>query len=306
MGRSRKSEDSVSSPAPRRSERIRKLAEEVQTPPPLLSPGPVSSLRKFQRKRNAGQQEEASIFDTPPPSHKKLKRKEVNAKKPSETKSLSPPLTLLCLPVEIQNRFLSYLDVSSMESLGQTCSHFDLLINGRFLTSLSLPLDTTFLQEVKETKALEKKPLLRLESSKPRESGSKEEDAGYGHFMAKFIDSKRSLKEYIITSQMSLLSLSRVREINLVAKDLRGEDLKHATTMVECFQTLDRIILRQMSSLGLLANISRLDIMIVEDDFCQTLLKEFIPSMTSLLELGITIGERKNRLICGRNIFDFN
>ena len=76
MGRSRKSEDSVSSPAPRRSERIRKLAEEVQTPPPLLSPAPVSSLRKFQRKRSAGQQEEASIFDTPPPSHKKLKRKE--------------------------------------------------------------------------------------------------------------------------------------------------------------------------------------------------------------------------------------
>jgi len=213
-----------------------------------------------------------------------------------ETKKLFPSPTLLTLPVEVQNRFLSYLDVTSIESLGRTCSHFDLLINGRFLTSLSLPLDHNFLQELTETNTLEKKPLLRLESNKPRESGNKEDDTWYGHFMAKFIDSKRSLKDYIIHSQMSLLSLSQVREIDLVAKGFRGEDLKNSTSMLECFQTLDRIILRQMSSLGHLANISRLDIMIVEDDFCQTLLKEFIPSLTNLLELGITIGERKNSL----------
>ena len=296
VGGSRKSEISLSTSAPRRSERIRKLAQEVQTPDQSPSSS-TSTLKKLPRKRNAQQKEEASIFETPPPSIKKQKRKQATSIKQLETKNLFPSPTLLTLPVEVQNRFLSYLDVTSIESLGRTCSHFDLLINGRFLTSLSLPLDHTFLQELTETNTLEKKPLLRLESNKPRESGNKEDDTWYGHFMAKFIDSKRSLKDYIIHSQMSLLSLSKVREIDLVAKGFRGEDLKNSTSMLECFQTLDRIILRQMSSLGHLANITRLDIMIVEDDFCQTLLKEFIPSLTNLLVLGITIGERKNRLI---------
>merc|ERR1719397_1893544 len=79
------------------------------------------------------------------------------------------PLTLLTLPYEVKDQLLKYLDIKSMEALSKTCSQFDLMINGRFLTSLNLPfvINEPFMTEVKETEVIEKKPLLRLEFQKP-------------------------------------------------------------------------------------------------------------------------------------------
>ena len=296
MGRPRKvevseSKQAVSTPVLRRSSRNKKVVEEVQDGDQGQSASPV--LRRSTRKRSAVQQGQMSIFETPPPSNKKQRKNGVITKKSKSDviKSLLPPPTLMSLPYEVQERLLRYLDVQSLESLGKTCSHFDLMIYGRFLTTLSLPMEREFLREVKETDTLEKKPLLRLACKKPMDGGNKEE--GDWHFMGKFVDSKRGLREYIIQSQMALLTLNKVREIDLVVAGFRAEDLE--SSMLECFQHFDMIILRQMSSLGMLENISRLEVMIVEDDFGRSLLKDFIPELTNLLELSITIGERKKR-----------
>jgi len=293
------SEEAQKPPQVLRSNRKRKAVEETQDQPSTSSP----VLRRSKRIRDAVQ--ETSIFDTPPPSSKKQnkikisvkkpavkKKSQVLAQKPVVMKSRQPPPTMMTLPYELQEKLLRYLDVAALESLSKTCSHFDLMINGRYLTSLGLPLDQVFLKEVAESTSLEKKPLLRLECKKPRE----EAPGDYEPFLSKFVDCKRSLREYIIHSQMALLSLHKVREIDLVAKDFRPEDLKNASGMLESYQAFDKIILRHMFSLGNLGNISRLDIMLVEEDFSQTMLKEFMPSFTNLLELNITIGERRNSL----------
>ena len=252
---------------------------------------PTPVLRRSLRLRNA-MKEESSIFETPPPSTKKPRKSRVTviqsvSSQITRTVSNTPPQTLMSIPYELQDYLFRYLDVEALEALSATCSHFDLMIKGRYLTSLSLPLDTVFLQELKATDTLEKKPLLRLECKKPRQD--KEDD-----FMSKFVDSQRSLREYIIHSQMALLSLNKVREIDLLAEDFRTEDLKKSSGMLECYQAFDKIILRQMLKLGNLKNISRLDIMILEEDFSQSVLKEFMPSFENLLEVNITIGERKN------------
>ena len=64
---------------------------------------------------------------------------------------------------------------------------------------------------------------------------------------------------------------------------------------MEVFKVMDMIILRQISSLGLLRNISRLDILILDLEFAKTVLEEFMPELTNLLEFGVFIAEPTSR-----------
>ena len=278
-----------SSLARRRSSKKRGAEQDVTaTVQPLTPP----DLRRSKRIRNSLQQQ-TSIFETPPSSSKKQSKRPVTAKKskPVLAENSGPPPTLMSLPYEVQLKLLSYLDVSSLESLAATSSQFDLLIHGRFLTSLAVPFDASFLQEIAATDTVQKKPLLRLQCIKPRGEG---EVGSVEHFMSTFVESKHGVREYILHSQMALLQLDQVREIDLVPRDISPEQMKNHP-MWDSFQDFDKIIMRQMSRLDILRNLSRLDIMIVDEDFSQTVLKEFMPKLTNLQEFSLTITERRAR-----------
>ena len=207
------------------------------------------------------------------------------------TKPRGPPPTLMSLPYSVQLKLLSYLDVSSLESLAATSSQFDLLIHGRYLTTINIPFDESFLQELAATDSIEKKPLLRLQCTKLRGKVGKD---GGEDFMSTFVESRHGLREYIIHSQMALLQLDKVREIDLVPRSLSQQHMKNHM-MWDSFQAFDKIILRQMSRLDILGNLSRLEIMIVDEDFSQTVLKEFMPKLKTLLEFRVTITETRSR-----------
>ena len=91
-------------------------------------------------------------------------------------------------------------NLQSLEALGKTCSHFDKMINGRYLTTLNLPFGEEFLNDIKESKIYEKKPVLKLQCKNP----------------LSMFDSSFKEKEYTIKYQLSLLNLSKVRELDLV------------------------------------------------------------------------------------------
>ena len=184
-------EESPSSPALRRSSRKRVAEEEiaVAASQPLSPP----ELRRSKRIRTSLQQQ-SSIFETPPASTKKQRRRKIATTKsvPVLTKNSGPPASLMSLPYEVLLKLLRYLDVESLENLGGTCSQFDLLIHGRFLTSLAIPFDESFLKEIAATDTLEKKPLLRLQCTKPRGGG---EVGSVQYFMNTFVESRHGVRE---------------------------------------------------------------------------------------------------------------
>ena len=106
---------------------------------------------------------------------------------------------------------MELFNFQSLEALGQTCSHFDLMINGRYLTTVSLPFDEGILTDIKESKIFEKKPVLRIQCKNVFKYHYSRDDP-----LSLFVDSDSAVKQYIIESQMSLLSLSKVRELDLV------------------------------------------------------------------------------------------
>ena len=128
----------------------------------------------------------------------------------------------------------------------------------------------------------QKKPLLRLESTKPNQ-------------LMWEMDPSAAL--YILEFQMGLLDLHQVREVYLVPNGIHPgiEDLWKSSGDMELFKVLDLILLRQMSALGNLRNISRLDILVLDEDLGQTVLEEFMPSLTNLIEFTIQIAEPKSR-----------
>ena len=98
-------------------------------------------------------------------SSKKLKKSP--ALSTSSYKAL--PKTLLELPLGVLERLQIFLDVSSLEKLGATCSFLHQLISGRNITTLDFPFSPTFVSELRRELVLEKKPLLRLRSVKETE-----------------------------------------------------------------------------------------------------------------------------------------
>ena len=85
------------------------------------------------------------------------------------------------------------------------------MINGRYLTTLNLPFGEEFLNDIKESKILEKKPVLRLQCKNVPHSPTLLQDP-----LSLFVDSSFELKQYTIESQLSLVYLSKVRELDLV------------------------------------------------------------------------------------------
>ena len=118
-------------------------------------------LRRSSRKRSIPPNL-SSVFTTPPPSSKK-------SRKASSLLSTNPVPTLVTLPSLVTRKLLLYLDVDALENLSATCSFFDNIIAGRFLTSINFPFSSEFTAELAATKLVEKKPLLKLKCKKSRD-----------------------------------------------------------------------------------------------------------------------------------------
>ena len=172
-------------------------------------------------------------------------------------------------------------NLQSLEALSQTCSHFDLMIKGRYLTTVDMPFDEDILKEIKETQLIEKKPVLKLRSkSLPGSDGL-------------FVDSSQAVKQYLLESQLSLLCLSQVREVDLVPDNILEEINYRSSGQWDCGQQFDQALLAQLASQDCLANISRLNILLCREDLARNLWKDFMPAMVNLVELNITVLERK-------------
>ena len=189
------------------------------------------------------------------------------------------------------------------------------MINGRYLTSVNLPFGDEFLNDIKESKILEKKPVLRLQCKNVPHSPTSPtllQDP-----LSLFVDSSFELQQYTIKSQLSLLYLSKVRELDLVPVNIKfcfffwlfntisislKDDIRDAvnmrsSAMWDCGQAFDLAILSELSSHGSLSNLFRLDILLSREDISRNLWKDFMPAMVNLVELNITVLERKAGLV---------
>ena len=160
------------------------------------------------------------------------------------------------------------------------------MINGRNLTTVNLPFGEGFLKEIKESQVFEKKPVLRLQCKSLL--GSLAEDP-----LHLFVDSSSGVKEYLLETQLTLLSLSKVREVDLIPANFQEEINQRSSSMWDCGQQFDQAILSQLAKQGSLGNISRLSVMLSREDISRNLWKDFMPAMVNLMELNITVLERK-------------
>ena len=244
----------------------------------------------------------SSVFDTPPASSKKAaKRKssrqvmtpKARRKKTTttddddsakastppvtvETRPTSAPATLVTLPDLVQEKLLQFLDVQSMENLSQTCRFYDQMIHGRFITTLNIPFDSQFLQEVTQANIIEKKPVLRLRSKKTGNLKMEEISVSPNAY--------NLILEQILRPQISVVSLDNLREIDLVPKELPLVGPSAIKTL-EAFIWEDKALLRQLSSLNYLSRVTKMDILLDQTVHIQ----EYLPYFSSLQEVGVTL-----------------
>jgi len=214
---------------------------------------------------------------------RKIRRKKICVQSScgSAQKSLStvilppPPLHLLDLPYNILESLLQYLDVSSLQALSTTCSFFSNLVSGGAIVSLDFPWSPSFTAELAETATIEKKPVYRLTSLKKDDTNVPDDEDVF--------------VEYFVSTQLALLSLKKLRELYLVPTHLQLQDGSTSTpaerARIASFVQFDKILLRQISSLGGLFNITRLEVLL--DRHCY--LDQFMQYLPNLLHLGMTI-----------------
>jgi len=192
----------------------------------------------------------------------------------------------------VTRKLLLYLDVDTLESLSETCSFFDSLIAGKFLTSINFPFCSKFTAELAATRLVEKKPLLKLKCKKSRDvlnlfSGIDEISRPTSiHKM--IVDSfhNNNLSEYMVHSQLSLLSLEKLREVDLVPESVWDEGGTRVIghRVLDSYSYFDAGLLRQMiSRMGSFCNVTRLNVMVTQSMYLQ----QFISEFPSLIELGL-------------------
>ena len=226
--------------------------------PPSGAAG-VSSQRKTKPKKRPLQS--SVLADLPlEPNRKQVKSTTVIA------------TTFLGLPFDVLDHLLGYLDVDSMEALGRTCSQMDLLINGRYLTSVELPFPKrgSFMKAIDSSEVIEKKPVLKV-------------------LCPRALDHEGVWKrKYQLDTHLRLLSLKRVREVDLLPSKIPEVPMNrfHMNWFDKEAEEYERIILDRLSNLGALRNISRLSIMFSNVTQGQYL-ESIMPAMTNLLELDL-------------------
>jgi len=216
-----------------------------------------------------------------------------SAKKSRKSQVLSPkpPHTLLTLPYCTISRLLLHLDVDSLENLSSTCCYFDQLIAGRFLPSIDFPLPVNIIKELMNTNHIEKKPLLKLRCKKSKEAIQIFPDDDYNNNVLAISIHKLicgldpGLTNYLVFSQMSFLSLHKVKEVDLVPDSVEQDGKFIGQKVVNSYRRFDVQLLKQISRHGSLSCVTRLDVLVDHNLF----LEQFMDQLPSLLELGLTI-----------------
>ena len=150
------------------------------------------------------------------------------------------------------------------------------MIHGRFITTLNLPFDSQFLQEVTQANIIEKKPVLRLRSKKTGNLKMEEISVSPNAY--------NLILEQILRPQISVVSLDNLREIDLVPKELPLVGPSAIKTL-EAFIWEDKALLRQLSSLNYLSRVTKMDILLDQTVHIQ----EYLPYFSSLQEVGVTL-----------------
>ena len=280
-------------------------------------------LRRSTRKRSKIME---NPFPTPPSTNKKKGKEKIpreSKKSKQEPHNLiltpKPPPTFLTLPDLVLKKLLLFMDVRSMENLSRTCSHFDLLINGNYLTSLSVPFDAHFMKELYQTNIIEKKPLLQLKCSKSRESFGHVFIDNYSTTESVFSDDRTihgrkvmlmsrmsvhnvvqedhnpDLTDYLILSQLSFIKLDKLREIDLLPEGVDGITIEPNTrySHYKSYQQFDYTLLNHLEVNCWLTNVSRLSILIFFDIDAIYIEDFFLPEkMPNLQELEVVAASR--------------
>ena len=196
--------------------------------------------------------------------------------------TVSSTACLTSLPNLVLSRLLQFLDVQSLESLSATCSMFDQLIAGQYLTSISIPFSHEFVSEMKTAKFIDKKPLLKLEIGKSKGICLQTMLRGYyaNGDLPQIVD-------YLMESQLSLLDLGQLREIDLVlntSSELACQDMVNITFFYV------NVLLHPTNRFRF-EHITRFHMMMDDDIF---FVLELVSEMTNLIELGLHIHVPKN------------
>jgi len=188
-----------------------------------------------------------------------------------------------------------YFDVDTLENLSATCSYFDLLISGRYLTSINFPFNVDFNAEVAATSNVEKKPLLKMRCKKSKDEfkifpDMPDEFSEPSSIHKIIVENCPDMTDYMVQSQLSLLSLENLREIDLVPDKIMDEGGIRAPSqrVMDSYSNFDSGLFRQISRFGSLSCVTRLDVLVDHNFY----LEQFMSQFPSLIELGLFITTR--------------
>ena len=268
-------------------------------------------LKRSKRLSHPEVIEDLKVFATPPPTDKKrtkgrprksLDRDGKSSRKVKVRKLLLPTVskpspTIFDIPQLAMEKILDLLDVKGIEALGQTCSFFDELICGNYITSLNFPIDASFIEAINSTKSLDKKPLLRLVCNKSKafindqtvvsSKKSTSLNAVRSASIQKIVSSANpETIEYLVYSQFSFLSLNQLRELDLRPEDFNSRLINHESSKtLENYKQLDMSILKNLQLADCLKNLTKLDIVLDNSFYAD----ECLDNLPNLRELGIVM-----------------
>jgi len=200
-------------------------------------------------------------------------------------------------PSSVQVASLTTLPfVDTLECLSKTCFYFDQLIAGKFLLSIDFPFPADLSADVAHSNKLEKKPLLKLRCKKTKGnmySSSNLLPNQIEPISMHSIITKNcpNLTDYVVHCQLSLLSLDKLRELDLVPEGISrregGSRMLDLKTM-QAYEKFDFRLLSQITRMGSLENVTRLDVVVDHNYY----LHHFLSNFPSLIQLGLNIIER--------------
>jgi len=186
-------------------------------------------------------------------------------------------LQLVQMPALVLRRMMHFLDVTSLENLAATCDFLHKLVTTRGVTTLNIPFSNKFIAELNAVKTFHKKQVFRLRSLK-------EDDTCVPDDEAVFV-------EYMISSQLALVDLKKLREVELMPKTLesQGQVERATNSRLAVFVDFDRVLMKRLDQLGCLTNLTRLEVLVDK----QCYLEEHMPHLTNLIKLGLTVTSLK-------------
>jgi len=212
------------------------------------------------------------------------------------SKSTTDEPTLLSFPQNVIETIFLYLDVGTLEIMCKTCSYFDQMINGKYITSINFPFSEDFIKEIADTDSVEKKPLLKLICKKPRDVMNVYQNQNSSYLSQAsvhqiIVETPSRAMNYVVISQMSLLSLHQLRELDLVPECLKNVVSSPRLVnekVISKYTWFDCDLILQISKMGSLKCVTRLDIL-VNEAISAVIVENTLNQFPSLIELGLHV-----------------